>query len=516
MNITKPIYSFCFVGLIFSAPVSQAWAVCGLPPEQVQNYPAVGDRTLPFRPDQKFFRNSTGILGTFNLQGIPMEFNRFNDFFNSIKDNEGTGGNGRTCAHCHAPQNAWSISPNAIQAAFKKTQGKDPLFRPHDGANSPLANVATVAGRCAAYSMLLKYADIRITLPMPRNSTFMLTNIQDPYGYASIKQGLSLFRRPLPSTNLSFTNSVMWDGREAVIDATAGFVQHKSFGNQASHATEGHAEGPPLSDAQKFNIVNFETSLFTAQIKDSSVNRLDIRSAKGGPFNLADPMIAPTPPVVGTGGFNLFDGWKNLPPNSQVNRERLAIARGQEVFNSGNFGEFSPGGVPRHCTSCHSRINVGNSISQADGRPDMEIFFDVKVSDPNFIKSVNSTIAAELPKYTLEFTVGSAGPPLGSINVATGEACTTGRCKIVTTDPGRALITGLYSDINTFRVPVLRGLAGHPPYFHNGMAKSLSDVVNHYIKIFGVTVIDKPTPSVNPNELTRQEVNNLVKFLEAL
>jgi cytochrome c peroxidase len=514
MTTTKSIYSFFFVALVFSVTVSQTWAVCGLPPEPGPNHPIDGDPTLPSLKNLKHFRNPSGVLATFSPNG-SLDLSDNNEFFNSVSTND-KDGNGRTCGHCHAPQNAWSISPGSVQATFNKTHGKDPLFRPNDGANSPFAYVATEAERCVAYSMLLKYADIRITLPVPGNSTFMLTNIQDPYGYASVENGLSLFRRPMPATNLNFINSVMWDGREAVIDATAGFVQFVSLGNQASHATEGHAEGPPLSDAQKENIIEFETSLFTAQIKDDSVNRLDIKSAKGGPLNLTDPMVTSTEGR----GFNLFDSWKTLPANTQVNRERLAIARGQVVFNTGNLGEFSPGGARRHCASCHTRLNVGNYAAQAPSNPDSESFFDVRASDPDFIGTINSGLATELPKYTLEFTVGSKNPPAGSINIVTGERCTTtppsARCRIITTDPGRALITGLYSDINKFRAPPLRGLSGRAPYFHNGVAKSLDDVVNFYIKVFGMTVIDSPAPSLNPNELTRQEVNDLVRFMEAL
>ena len=42
---------------------------------------------------------------------------------------------------------------------------------------------------------------------------FELTSVDDPYGYASAAE-LSLFRRPLPTTNLKFLSAVMWDGRE--------------------------------------------------------------------------------------------------------------------------------------------------------------------------------------------------------------------------------------------------------------------------------------------------------------
>src|SRR5690242_9449848 len=46
----------------------------------------------------------------------------------------------------------------------------------------------------------------------------------------------------------------------------------------------------------------------------------------------------------------------------------------------------------------------------------------------------------------------------------------------VTTDPGRALITGLWKDIRKVKGPVLRGLAARPTYFHNGSAATLGEV----------------------------------------
>jgi cytochrome c peroxidase len=50
----------------------------------------------------------------------------------------------------------------------------------------------------------------------------------------------------------------------------------------------------------------------------------------------------------------------------------------------------------------------------------------------------------------------------------------------VTTDPGRALITGQCVDIGKFKVPSMRGLAARAPYFHNGSAATLADVVQFY------------------------------------
>ena len=42
------------------------------------------------------------------------------------------------------------------------------------------------------------------------------------------------------------------------------------------------------------------------------------------------------------------------------------------------------------------------------------------------------------------------------------------------------LITGLFADLNKFKVPSLRGLGGRAPYFHGGSAATLDEVVAHY------------------------------------
>jgi cytochrome c peroxidase len=96
-------------------------------------------------------------------------------------------------------------------------------------------------------------------------------------------------------------------------------------------------------------------------------------------------------------------------------------------------------------------------------------------------------LAPDLPIYTLK-------------NKKTG-------AKLRSNDPGRAMITGKWSDIGRFKSPVLRGLAAHAPYFHNGMAPTLLDVVNFYDK-------GKAIPS--GLGFTDQEKSDLVAFLSAL
>jgi mono/diheme cytochrome c family protein len=42
-----------------------------------------------------------------------------------------------------------------------------------------------------------------------------------------------------------------------------------------------------------------------------------------------------------------------------------------------------------------------------------------------------------------------------------------------------------------YRTTPLRGLAKHPPYFHDGSAKTLEDVVNHYVKVLNLQLTEK-------------------------
>jgi cytochrome c peroxidase len=72
-----------------------------------------------------------------------------------------------------------------------------------------------------------------------------------------------------------------------------------------------------------------------------------------------------------------------------------------------------------------------------------------------------------------------------------------------TTDPGRAFVTGKFADLSKFKSPTLRGLAARAPYFHNGSAVSLMDVVNFYDTRFSIGFTD-------------QEKADLVAFLNSL
>jgi hypothetical protein len=100
------------------------------------------------------------------------------------------------------------------------------------------------------------------------------------------------FRRPLPSTNLSFISAVKCNGRETV----AGETMAQNLGRQANDATLGHAQASaPLTAAQQNSIVAFETALFTSSTSastrpSSSIWRAPLDSLRELPTPSFDPL----------------------------------------------------------------------------------------------------------------------------------------------------------------------------------------------------------------------------------
>ena len=243
---------------------------------------AAGDQS--FLPSMLPFANTTGVAATFSTVG---KVDLTGPFFQSL------GTNGRACVSCHQPSDGWTVTPANVRARFEATGGLDPIFRTNDGSNSPNADVSTVDSRRTAYSVLLSKALIRVGIGIPENAEFDLVTVDDPYGFASAGE-LSLFRRPLPSTNLKFLSTVMWDGRktfkdpasqDCILGTTNCFASlHFDLADQSNAATTGHAQASqPLTTAQREAIVAFETTLFTAQVFDHEAGELTARHALGGP-----------------------------------------------------------------------------------------------------------------------------------------------------------------------------------------------------------------------------------------
>jgi cytochrome c peroxidase len=489
-------------------PANHAWQAGAI--AHAQRMRAFFDRnngqqpTPPVIPKFEIDPDPFGSIATLQPDG-PTQTSQ-NAFFANLGTNQ------RTCFSCHQPQNGWTVSAASVKARFYVSQGNDPIFRLVDGATCPSDDVSTIDAKIKAYHLLLEKGLIRIGLQVPTTipvttgvgppTEYRIISVKDPYGCnTNPVTGLtnfgpngpttgvvSVYRRPLPSTNLGFLTTFMWDGREP------------SLTSQAIDATLTHAQanGDPTIPQQQ-QIVAFESGVFTAQFQDNKAQGLKARGATGGPDKLADLLpgfyIGINDPLGGNPKgiaftsqiFDLYQAWSGIYGGGPVDAARRSIARGEMLFNNtpititdvaGLNDTLGVAQIAGFCGTCHDTPDVGNhsvklplNIGIANGganndNPDLDI--------------------GDLPVFTLSCV---SGP-------------NTGKTYTVT-DPGRALISGLCADIGKVKGPILRGLAGRAPYFHNGSAATLLDVVNFYVERFNIT-------------LTDAQKADLVAFLQAL
>ncbi len=252
---------------------------------------ALNGQQITFISNGAFFGNPTGASETYSTTGGGIDLT--GPFFQSL------GSNGRSCGTCHQPSDGMSVAAASVQQRFVLTQGLDPIFRTNDGSScNHSIDVSTVAGRSAAYSLLRTRGLNRIAINVPPIADYRVASVNNPYG-CNESDVISMYRRPLPSTNLRFLSSVMFDGRESsplmgTQKITYVLPPHNldnllfDLAHQSVDATTGHAQGDGSrpTPAEQQQIVNFEMALSTAQIIDNFAGRLDAHGATGGPIPL--------------------------------------------------------------------------------------------------------------------------------------------------------------------------------------------------------------------------------------
>jgi cytochrome c peroxidase len=435
------------------------------------------------------YLNATGFVATYSETG---KIDTRGEFFQSL------GTNGRSCATCHQAAQAMSISARGVRDRFIQTKGRDPVFAAIDGANCPNAR----PGDALARSLLLRSGLIRVFLATPTTgSQFTVSAAYDPFGCAvdmsTGSQVLSFYRRPLPTTNLQFLSAIMFDGRESLSfplnsSATFGGNLRIDLATQALHAVQTHAQSTKdPSPAQLAAIVNMEMGLYTAQVYDFSAGLLNGYSAHGGPQILSKQTYAPgindslTPPIFSPIIFTLFSGWSGQA-GSKAADARAQIAAGEVLFNSfpinitnvrgvnDNPALGSPAVLTGTCGTCHDTPNVGNHS--------LPLPLDIGTGHS--------------PKYETNPQIQSALAQLSFPDLPVYEVsgCTepfTGATTIYTTDLGKAMLTGQCGDLGRVKGPILRGLAARAPYFHNGAASNLNELVNFYNQRFNMGLSDQ-------------------------
>jgi cytochrome c peroxidase len=460
--------------------------------------------------------DAAGALATFNSNGHT---DLQGAFFQPL------GTNGRSCATCHAVDQAMSISPPQILERFIATRGRDPLFDAVDGANCPDAK----PGDARARSLVLSHGLIRVALAIPATAQFTVSVVHDPYGCALLKDPatgqlmVSQYRRPLPTTNLRFLSTLMFDGRESPASsplnniATFAANLQADLTHQAQSAITTHFQAQGSAQPQQLaDIVNFEMGLSTAQLIDRFAGRLDRAGALGGALNLLGETYYPgLNDVLGAdphgvafdkSSMTLFAAWTDLRLRDDDAREATAarkeIAAGETLFNTAPLTISAVRGLNDNaalgnaasfqgtCTTCHDTPNVGDhslplplDIGIAHSpQPGLE-------TDPNIEKAMAQLNEPDLPVYL----ISGCPSPFGA-----GQPVS-----FYTTDLGKGLVSGLCSDVNRVKGPILRGLAARAPYFHNGAAATLLQAVNFYNQRFDM-------------KLTAEQKRQLVAFLNSL
>jgi cytochrome c peroxidase len=332
-----------------------------------------------------------------------------------------------------------------------------------------------------------------------------------------------IHRRPLPTTNFEFLTTAAWDGQDTRQSPNP-VVRPTSAGvfDIAKATIRGRQTGPSLiapdgdvyTDAEldvlSQELTDFMFSLFAAQDRGHGAGSLSAKGATGGVVNLAnqpfyfgindvlqgDLMVAPDGTVILNNIpftpiiFTEFNAWKQ-----DYNPHRASIERGQALFNEQRLTISGVGGLNNatptlpdgtiltpplpssfvgSCGTCHDSPNVGNHSTRLP--------IDIGISDKAPV-GLGRAAVADLPLFIL------ARNSDGAI--------------AQTTDPGRAVISGQFAHIGQFKGPILHGMAARAPFFHNGMATTLEDVVTFYNARFDAN-------------FTPQEMADLVNFLKSL
>src|SRR6059036_1206043 len=382
------------------------------------------------------------------------------------------GSNGRSCVTCHQPTSAMSLSLDLIRLRWAETNGKDPLFAAIDGSNCP----DLPQDKEESHSLLLERGLFRIALRWPPVTAsgqlfkpdFRIEVVRDPTGCNKNPASISVYRRPRVAANLQYIalptgGTLMADGRERTLQsqATSAALTHE----QASAAP---------APAQLKQIEDFERQLFVAQQWDVLGGLL---AEPGGPPLLGADNLASG--VAGAGavpaGGNLaawFDPWRNLSAANLAIRQRAfreSVLRGIDLFSSREFG--LPDRKQGTCATCH-RPGINHSID---------------------IGTTNLPTAKESPELPLfRITCDASAPPHPQL----------GRT-FLTQDPGRSLITGKCADAGSILMQQFRGLTARAPYFANGSAGDLTQLVDFFDRRFKIGLTDK-------------EKQDLVNFLSIL
>jgi cytochrome c peroxidase len=343
----------------------------------------------------------------------------------------GLEGNGRSCADCHIPTDQFQLSPANAEARYQLLQ-KRRRWNPR--ADDPLFRPIDAddfrlnGARAGDYRNLRENGLVRIEFSLPPN----LRLIDPVTNLPSAETSVDVWRA-VPSVNdVKLTGADGLNLWPRGPNSGGGYQLDGRFADlqeQALGALLSHAQvQKPPPQRMLDDLAAFQRTLFT----NHRVRALSAAIDSGA-----------TPPDAD-------------PPLSGLEQA------GKTVF-------------ARACAQCHG--GPGQSTTQAPVVRYHDIFTQcprpVDAASParfNF-KPCPERLARNARTYEITLPNGTT-------------------MRRVTSDPGRALLTGFVSgpppfeDWNKLDVNGLRGIRGTAPYFHNNSAETLEEVVDHYVEFY--------------------------------
>lgn len=425
------------------------------------------------------------------------------------------GPDGRACVTCHQPSDGMSITVASAQRQWDQHGARDPLFAAYDGSNCP----TLPQDSRASHSLLLDHGLIRIARPWPPRDPegetitpdFTIEVVRDPstcntdakYGLASEHPQVSVFRRPRPVANFKYIEAMgfSFDPKSGMPLPLDPEIHQPVSGNlmadgrvlslksQMREAAGTHLQFlERMTDEDVAKILSFERQIYSAQQVSKVGGALNALGAAGG----AETLATSAPGRLGSQGtaiWSEFEAWEKPeavdPSDPEGTAWRQSVARGARLFRDRTFlitdsaGMNSPVGfgnpVRNACAFCHNMSQMGMDV--APGQIDLGTTTQ-PFADPQ----------PHLPLFRITCT-GRPHPFYGRT--------------ILTSDPGYALTTGRCADVGKITLQTVRSMATRAPYFSNGSARTIRDVIDYYDRRYNI-------------HYTEQEKQDLVNLLSAL
>lgn len=478
------------------------------------------------------YPNDTGVLQIFNADAaVDM---KHHPFFMPLQPD------GRACVTCHQPSDGMSLSAATARQRWQITQGGDPVFNAVDGKNCP----HLPQGNPQSHSLLLSKGLFRIAMPWPPKDAagrriapeFDIAVVSDPtgcntsavYGLNAPDPHVSVYRRPRVAANAKYveppTPLGLWQVRSGTVLAVDPETGNRLADNlmadgrattlkfQMQDAMKSHMEAHQMPPGSALDLIRaFELQIYAAQVSDKVGGSLQSGGAMLGPKTLAQG----TPGMLGAFPmrpmFPELEGWRTrrtlaqmtTKPIFRTQRElpakrpdedretpqqrafRDSVARGYDIFmyrsflirDVSNIGRLLGNPAQQTCSACHNMQSTG--LDNAPGYLDL--------GTTNY---PTATPAPDLPLFKV--TCHQDAPPHPYLDR-----------EIYTRDPGRALVTGRCADVGQITAQQMRALAARAPYFVDGSAQTLRQVVDFYERRFRIG-------------LTERDKDDLVNFMRIL